>query len=237
MNGRPPRPRRSAEFVADHLRRQITLGTIPAGSALPTERELAATFRVARATVRVATNILLDEKLIEKRVGRLGGAFVLQLSNDGPRFQALLDRLKESRDSVADMLAYRRIIESAIAEEAARSRSAEDLAVLDAAVRRLAAAETEEDEMTLDTALHLGVARASNNRFLLESAERIRMTLNDALRLLPSSALWKQRMGREHAAIVAAIRRGDSAAARRAVLRHCDHSEQGVRSVLATLEG
>jgi GntR family transcriptional repressor for pyruvate dehydrogenase complex len=133
------------------------------------------------------------------------------------------------------MLAFRRIIESAIAEEAARSRDAEDLAVLDAAVRSLAAAETEEDEMTLDTALHLSVARASHNQFLLESAERVRMALNDALRLLPSSALWRQRMGAEHAAIVAAIRRGNSAAARRAVLRHCDHTEQGVRSLLTTL--
>lgn len=235
MSEQRTRPRRSAEFVADHLRRQITLGIIPAGSALPTERDLAVTFRVARSTVRVATNVLLDEQLIEKRLGRLGGAFVLELRNDGPRFKALLDRLRESRGSIEDMLGYRRIIEPAVAEVAAQSRTADDLITLDIALRSLAAAEIEEDEMTLDTELHLGVARASHNRFLLESVERVRMTLNDALRLLPSSDLWRERMGIEHSAIVAAIRQGNPAAARRAALRHIGHSEQGIRSLLATL--
>jgi GntR family transcriptional repressor for pyruvate dehydrogenase complex len=229
------RVRRSAEFVADHLRRQITLGIVPAGSALPTERHMAETFRVARSTVRAATNVLLAEQLIEKRLGRLGGAFVLELRNDGPRFQALIDRLRESRAAVDDMLRYRRIVEPAIAEEAARSRSELDLALLQDALSSLAVAETEDDEMKLDTTLHMRVARASHNQFLIESDERVRMTLNDALRLLPSSDLWKDRMGSEHSAIVAAIRVGNTATARRAALRHIDHSEQGIKSLLATL--
>jgi GntR family transcriptional regulator, transcriptional repressor for pyruvate dehydrogenase complex len=229
------RPRRSAEFVADHLRRQITLGIVPAGSALPSERNMAETFRVARSTVRAATNVLLAEQLIEKRLGRLGGAFVLELRNDGPRLQAIIDRLKESKAAVEDMLAYRRIVEPATAEEAARSRTDNDLTLLDRALASLAAAETEDDEMQLDTTLHMYVARASRNRFLIESDERVRMTLNDALRLLPSSDLWRDRMGAEHAAIVAAIRMGNAPAARRAALRHIDHTEQGITSLLATL--
>jgi DNA-binding FadR family transcriptional regulator len=221
--------------VADHLRRQITLGIVPAGSALPTERHMAQTFRVARSTVRAATNALLAEQLIEKRLGRLGGAYVLELRNDGPRFQALIDRLRESRAAVEDMLIYRRIVEPAIAEEAARSRSETDLDLLEAALGSLAVAETEEDEMKLDTTLHMRVARASHNQFLIESDERVRMTLNDALRLLPSSELWKDRMGSEHAAIVAGIRTRNAAAARRAAQRHVDHTEQGIKSLLATL--
>jgi GntR family transcriptional repressor for pyruvate dehydrogenase complex len=230
-----PERQRSAEFVADHLRRQITLGIVPAGSALPTERHMAETFRVARSTVRAATNVLLAEQLIEKRLGRLGGAFVLELRNDGPRFQALIDRLKESRAAVEDMLVYRQIVEPAIAEQAARSRREMDLVLLDDVLGGLAAAATEDDEMKLDTTLHMLIARASHNRVLIESDERIRITLGDALRLLPSSELWKDRMGAEHSAIVAAIRQGDPVAARRAALRHIDHTEQGIRSLLATL--
>lgn len=235
MSEQRTHPRRSAEFVADHLRRQITLGIVAAGSALPTERNMAETFRVARSTVRAATNVLLAEQLIEKRLGRLGGAFVLELRNDGPRLQAIIDRLKESKAAVEDMLVYRRIVEPAIAEEAARSRTDMDLALLDKALASLAAAETEDDEMKLDTTLHMHVARASRNRFLIDSDERVRMTLNDALRLLPSSDLWRDRMGAEHSAIVAAIRLGNAPAARRAALRHIDHTEQGITSLLATL--
>jgi len=196
---------------------------------------MAETFRVARSTVRAATNVLLAEQLIEKRLGRLGGAFVLELRNDGPRLQAIIDRLKESKAAVEDMLAYRRIVEPAIAEEAARSRTDMDLALLGKALASLAAAETEDDEMKLDTTLHMRVARASRNRFLIDSDERVRMTLNDALRLLPSSDLWRDRMGAEHSAIVAAIRLGNAPAARRAALRHIDHTEQGITSLLATL--
>jgi GntR family transcriptional regulator len=56
------------------LRDGITQGTYPAGTALPTEEALVATFGVARATVRRALADLETEGLVQRRHGR--GTFV-----------------------------------------------------------------------------------------------------------------------------------------------------------------
>ena len=45
-------------YIAEQLRREITLGLPLTGEALPPERELAAMFGVARATVQQAVRIL-----------------------------------------------------------------------------------------------------------------------------------------------------------------------------------
>jgi DNA-binding transcriptional MocR family regulator len=43
---------RTHVYLAEQLRREITLGVLPTGEALPPERELAAMFGVARATIQ-----------------------------------------------------------------------------------------------------------------------------------------------------------------------------------------
>ncbi|MDH6111543.1 GntR family transcriptional regulator [Kitasatospora sp. MAP12-15] len=60
--------------VADDLRRRIGSGVVPAGDKLPSEGELAATYRVGLPTLRRALEVLQGEGLIEKVHGR--GNFV-----------------------------------------------------------------------------------------------------------------------------------------------------------------
>lgn len=57
------------EQIADALRRAITDGNLPVGSALPSEAELAATHGASRGTVRQAVSTLLSEGLIGSRQG------------------------------------------------------------------------------------------------------------------------------------------------------------------------
>jgi len=57
-----------------HFRGQITSGTQPPGSQLPTEIELTEMFEVSRNTVRQAMNMLVNEGLLERTQGR--GTFV-----------------------------------------------------------------------------------------------------------------------------------------------------------------
>lgn len=65
--------------IARRLRAQIQAGAYPAGSKIPSEHELAARFRVGRPTVRQATQLLVEERVLERRRG--SGTYV----NGAPR--------------------------------------------------------------------------------------------------------------------------------------------------------
>src|SRR5262245_35335697 len=60
--------------VADRIRAAIQSGDPRPGQALPTEKKLAARYRVSRPTVRAALGLLRSEGLVDARQGR--GAFV-----------------------------------------------------------------------------------------------------------------------------------------------------------------
>jgi DNA-binding FadR family transcriptional regulator len=59
--------------------------------------------------------------------------------------------------------------------------------------------------------------------------------LNDAITLLPESETWHTRISGEHEALLAAIQKGDSEAAERAMEDHVANSEQGLRAVFAAI--
>ena len=55
--------------IAGNLRDQITAGSLPPGSQLPTEPELAAAHGASRSTVRLAIGLLIQQGLVETRQG------------------------------------------------------------------------------------------------------------------------------------------------------------------------
>ena len=75
---------RAHEYVAEQIRRQISLGMIRPGEALLPERELAPMFGVARKTVHLAVGLLAAEGRVVRRRGRYGGTFVLERERAGP---------------------------------------------------------------------------------------------------------------------------------------------------------
>ncbi len=67
-------PRRPYVQVADALRTAIREGTLPAGTRLPSGRELAAEYGVALMTVQRAIDVLRSEGLVRSHQG--SGVFV-----------------------------------------------------------------------------------------------------------------------------------------------------------------
>ncbi|MGN6757194.1 MAG: FadR/GntR family transcriptional regulator [Thermomicrobiales bacterium] len=65
----PPKSGRRTGQVAEALKRYILMNHLPAGTRLPTERELADTLLVGRNLVREALNSLVALGLVEKRQG------------------------------------------------------------------------------------------------------------------------------------------------------------------------
>jgi DNA-binding FadR family transcriptional regulator len=68
--------RRTAEIVADELRRQIIDGELSDGDLLPRQEVLVAQFNVSLVSLREALRILETEGLVSVRRGNRGGAIV-----------------------------------------------------------------------------------------------------------------------------------------------------------------
>jgi GntR family transcriptional regulator len=114
------RPQRRSVSVHDELRQSIDQGRFPPGTRLPSEPELAAEFRVSRATLREALRALEGEGLLRRRRG--SGTYVAEL----PRVANSLDlnfgvtEAIQSAGRTAGITQGRHWIEPASAAEAAR---------------------------------------------------------------------------------------------------------------------
>jgi GntR family transcriptional repressor for pyruvate dehydrogenase complex len=108
LNVRVPK---TAELVATHLRRQIVLGTLQEGDALPSETALMAEFNISRPTLREAFRILESERLITVRRGARGGARVLEPSSEvAARYAGLV--LQHRGVTLEDVLQARLVVEA-----------------------------------------------------------------------------------------------------------------------------
>lgn len=226
---------RAHEYVAEQLRREIALRLIPAGEALPPERELAKMFGVGRATVQQAIGLLDDEGLVDRRRGRTGGTFVIGSVRDDASKRRLLAGVTEQRRTIEEALAFRLEVEPAAAAQAALMCESADLRAVEGAASQAMEAPDDAIFMRHDTEFHLAIGRATHNRFFADSMERVRLVLNDALVVLPESPLWHDRSHRAHEALVAALTTGDAGAARATMLAHVTDTDRSVRALLSAL--
>lgn len=101
---------KTAELVANQIRRQIVRGELEEGHNLPAEAELMERFGVSRPTLREAFRILESEALITIRRGSRGGAQVLS-----PQAEVVArlagSVLQFRRTTVGDVYAARLLIE------------------------------------------------------------------------------------------------------------------------------
>lgn len=119
LNLRVPK---TAELVATHIRRQIVVGTLRQGDALPSETALMQEFNVSRPTLREAFRILESEGLITVRRGARGGARVQEPSSDvAARYAGLV--LQHRGAILDDVLKARVIVEAPAARMLASRRN------------------------------------------------------------------------------------------------------------------
>jgi len=226
---------RAHEYVAEQIRRHIALRLIGPGEALQSERELAATFGVGRPTIQHALRLLEADRLVEARRGRRGGTFVCEPAEDGVAMDELMARVLRRRNEIEEVLAYRLAVEPRVAREAARMRRRDDVRAMVSAIERMSQAGTEAEYMRDDTELHLAIAGATRNRFMISAIEDARLRLNDVISLLPESDSWHRRLSGEHEVIVSAIELRDEHRAEAAMEVHVAANDQGVRAVLTAI--
>lgn len=154
---RPLSRSRLHEEIVSIIQKQIMSGKILPGDKLPTERELAETFNVNRATVREALRKLENDDLVEIRHGN--GLYVKNYLESG-NFDLIKAALQTngSGEILINILEARRYIVPQIAYLAAQRRTQADLDDLKQAI-----ADTDMTMMEKDIKVHQLIARSTHN--------------------------------------------------------------------------
>jgi DNA-binding FadR family transcriptional regulator len=101
---------KAAELIAADLRRQVILGDVSAGGALPNESALMERYGVSRPTLREALRILESEGLVSVKRGGRGGVLVqLPDARIAARYAALLLQLRGT--TMEDLFVARSVLE------------------------------------------------------------------------------------------------------------------------------
>jgi DNA-binding FadR family transcriptional regulator len=210
--------RGSSDSVAERIRRRIEGREWAEGDRLPTERELAQEFGVARNTVRRALGRLERAGLLRREVGR--GTFLH--SRPVGDLAAVIDRMQGT--SPADMMEVRLLLEPEAAAFAATNAGDASLgAIREAHERTLTAAAMPEFEFW-DTRFHHLILACTRNDLLRE--------IYEILKVIRSQPRWNEIKARsftearrshycgEHAAILDALLARDPGGAAEAMSRH-----------------
>lgn len=214
----PPLARRvrgvSAE-VAAHLEQLIATDVVRAGERLPSERDLAATLQVSRATVREALTELESKRLIERHQGR--GSVVV---DRGSAPEELRDGMGALDVELHNVTEIRELVEPRIAALAARRAAPSNVMQLEDVVARSSEHLSAEESLRLDRAFHELLAHAAQNPLLVALSG---MTDEWTVDLRGRSHATKRarRISVEgHREILAAVASGDEEAAERAMAAH-----------------
>jgi GntR family transcriptional regulator, transcriptional repressor for pyruvate dehydrogenase complex len=227
---------KSCDVLAERLQDQILSGFYPAGSALPTERELVVGTGLSRGSVREALRILEAQGLVRTRAGRYGGSVVSRPTD--ALLASHINLFAKGRGvSLNALVEARQALEPMVAYLAARNRTEGDLELLVAISERLDAAAHNDVPRFLEENAnwHSALAAASHNDLLraftasisglMLEASRIENFASEDVRTLVTHA---------HHRILEAIQAQDADAARRRAERdvqaYAKHLEMAVKT-------
>lgn len=216
-----PAPRRKlTETVAEQLLAAIR--DLPAGTKVPSERELVKGLGVGRSTVREALNGLAMLGIVEIRHGQ--GVFVTGTAEAAPADEPSSLTAALERGVTHEFVEARLIVEIEVARLAALRRTDEDLARIAAALEEQAARLRGDVDALIDVAASFNVllAEAAHNEVLRAMTETfVSLMLERAPRIygLDGFAEWDLQ---EHRGIFDAVRAGDPERARELMRVHIE---------------
>jgi len=223
MTDTRPEPR-TYRVVAERIQELIRQQGIAPGARLPAERELAASLRVSRASLREALIALELGGVIEVRGG--SGVYVCDTG-------AAPSAVPEAGPGPFEVLSARSLIESEVAAMAAKNASEAALDTILAALLEMERShEDRSSNEQADRNFHLAIAHASGNAALtgvIDYLWRQRSSLWHRLKQHYRTEELRKATLVDHRAIFDAIAARDAAGARGAMRTHL----QRVRRTLA----
>jgi len=223
------RPRPLALDLVDALSARIREGRLAPGDKLPTEGQVMQEFGVSRTVVREALSKLQAGGMVETRHGI--GTFVVGIGDDAV-FRIAPQQIETLRDVIA-VLELRIGVESEAAGLAAQRRTAQNLAVMRAALDEFAlAVEAGRDAVAADVRFHGEIARATQNEHYAGLLATLGARIIPRARLDPEGPVdearraYLRRVNTEHESIYDALQRQDPESARAAMRTHLVNSRE-----------
>ncbi|HEY7555905.1 MAG TPA: FadR/GntR family transcriptional regulator [Candidatus Binatia bacterium] len=220
------RKTRIYEEVVSQVHDLIKAGKFKAGDQLPSERELAETFKVSRTSVREALRALETEGLVISRTGT--GTFVADLPIES-LVAPLAKLLIEEKHALADVFELRKLIEPQIASLAAERATVRDIERM----YRLLDKQREQVErgatgVEADSELHFAIGQATQNQAIKKLVSGLLDVLSKSREESLQTDARRQASIESHRAIVAAIESHDQSRAREAMHHHIEQVEHSV---------
>ncbi len=214
---------KTAELVAQQLRRRIVRGDLAEGDALPPEAQLMSEFGVSRPTLREAFRLLESESLISIHRGSRGGARVrtpeigvaaryaaLLLQYDGVSVRDVYDARQALEPAAARMLAERKSNRAALEQLEARIAE-ERAAVDDRAAHAVASTRFHEELVELAGNRTMAVLAGMLQEIIDRQIEQA--TAGEDQRPGTHGRTNRERGTQAHAKLLAIVRTGDGQAA------------------------
>ncbi|MFI7689389.1 FadR/GntR family transcriptional regulator [Nonomuraea sp. NPDC049655] len=236
----PVRAVRAYERVVEQVEEAIESGALGPGARLPSERELMVQFSVGRSTVREALRVLQARGLVRSRPGDPNGAEVLPFS-PAALHKSMTTLARVAELSLAELVQFRMVLDSSAVLLAARLRTEEQLAAMEAAIAAMRAAmraaapaataspsasasASDHDAFSAaDVAFHDVVVAASGNTLIQVCTDVVRSVvlglIAGKIADAPDRESLMRRSIRHHEEVLAAVRAGDGASAARLLRR------------------
>ena len=241
-------PVRLYQRIVEQIEDALARGELKPGQRLPSERTLVAQFGASRSTVREALRVLESNGVVRSRPGDPDGPEILPFSPTLLHKQMTrLARVEEL--SLAELIAFRMILDGSANLLAARLRTDDELADMEKTITGMGDAIDAgyEEFSEADVAFHDSVAMASRNSLIQVCNQVVRgvvlsLISGKVAHARNSKALMRQSL-HHHQEVLEAIRAGDGPGAARISRQNLyDYYAGYVRksdraSLLALLEG
>jgi DNA-binding FadR family transcriptional regulator len=226
-----------AELVAREILRDIVQRGLEPGSKLPTEAEMAASYGVARVSLREALRLLEFQGVIRVRAGQGGGPVVSGVSSaDFARMATMYFHL--SGATIGELFEARLSLETEMAAYAARTQDPVLLTALKENLASAAQIDASDDDSTHSSAarsFHDIITGLSGNRILDLLSRGIKDIYVERVRNIKYPPDLRRQIHASHEEIAAAIMEGDDLKAARLMRAHMKSYLQ--QAVLANIPG
>jgi GntR family transcriptional repressor for pyruvate dehydrogenase complex len=203
--------------VFERLRDQVVSRTWPAGSKLPSEKQLSIEMGVSRASIREGIQQLAILGLVDTRQGE--GTFVKDFSSE-IYLNALIPLLVLGETAIFHVLEYRKVMEKGTVALVVEKAGDDDLRRLEEAYAVMVHNRNDPAEFAkADLAFHLALAEASGNPIIAKINQIIRHILSVSMENIVKT-LGNQDGLDYHRRILDAIKLRDSALAERLMEEH-----------------
>jgi GntR family transcriptional repressor for pyruvate dehydrogenase complex len=216
--------KRAYEDIVEQIRSVIEKGKLNRGDQLPNEKDLSETFHVSRSTVREAILSLETMQLVDRRQG--DGTYVIASSEEA-LIRPLAMALFQEKDDIIDVFALRKILEPEVAQLASKHATPEAIHLLEKIIS------DQENELAeggtpfrSDPDFHQVLAKMTGNKVLERLLSALVGLLGKTREKYLQTEERKQKSITGHREILAAIRSGRGAAAKKAMVRHLEGVEK-----------